>query len=118
MKIIIAGGRDFDNYGLLHSRMNRYLQDTDLRKVVIVSGGAKGADELGELYADGKGLPMVRYRANWALHGKAAGPIRNKLMAERADALVAFWNGCSRGTGHMIDTMRKLGKPVRVVRYD
>ncbi len=115
MRIIVAGGRDFGDY----SRMVEYL-DMALSSVTvdcIVSGCARGADSLGERYAAERGYSIVRYPADWAVHGKAAGPLRNRLMAANADALVAFWDGNSRGTADMIDVARAGGLRVRVVRY-
>lgn len=80
----------------------------------VVSGGAQGVDASGEAIAELHGIPVKVFRADWKKHGKAAGPIRNAEMASYADALVAVWDGKSRGTGNMIDTMQTLGKPVYV----
>jgi len=115
MKVIIAGGRDFMDYGLLKTKCDGFFRNS--KGVEIVCGKAKGADSLGELYANENGLPLHEFPANWNMHGKAAGPIRNEEMGNFGDALVAFWDGKSRGTKHMIDYMKGLGKPVRVVHY-
>lgn len=80
----------------------------------VVSGCAKGGDRLGELYAEAMGLKVHRFRADWNKYQSAAGPIRNEEMGRFADALIALWDGESRGTGHMIRFMRSLGKPVVV----
>ena len=61
---------------------------------------------------------MHNNRAFVVAHDKAAGPIRNRQMAEYADYLIAFWDGESRGTRNMIETMKKLGKHGVVIRYD
>lgn len=112
-KVIVAGSRDFNNYLLLRDRLDYYLQNkTD---VVIVSGTAKGADTLGEMYAVERGLKIERYPADWS-KGKHAGYLRNLKMAENAHALIAFTNG-SRGTGHMIDIAKQKGLPVRTVYF-
>ena len=83
MRVIIAGGRDCNNYTLLLDT----IVDFDQEIVIVVSGQAAGADQLGERYARENGIPIDSYPAQWELHGKAAGSIRNKLMAENADAL-------------------------------
>lgn len=118
-KVIIAGGRHFSNYELLKERCDYYLQNK-LRegRVVIISGHATGADALGERYAQERGLACEQYPADWEAYGRAAGPIRNEEMAELANALIAFWDGVSRGTKNMIDTAKSKGLKVSVVRYD
>jgi hypothetical protein len=81
---------------------------------VVVSGTARGADQHGEAWAVLRGLGIERYAADWGKHGKAAGPIRNRQMAENAEALIAVWDGMSRGTKNMIDTAKSLGLRVFV----
>lgn len=74
----------------------------------IVSGTARGVDQLGEEYAEEHGLDIERFPANWEEHGRQAGPIRNTEMAEYADALVAIHVNDSRGTADMIDTATEI----------
>ena len=114
MKVIVAGGRDFDNYELLKEKLDFYFKDIT---PVIVCGEAKGADLLGRRYAEEKGLDILSYPAEWEKYGKSAGFRRNEQMAANATALVAFWDGKSKGTKHMIDTMKRLNKPIRIVYY-
>jgi hypothetical protein len=114
-KVIVAGGRDFDNYDLLVEKLDALLKNKE--EVEIVSGNARGADYLGEKYAKEKGYQIKDFPADWEKYKKAAGPIRNKEMSEYADATVCFWDGESRGTKHMIDTSKKKGLPTRVVNY-
>lgn len=83
---------------------------------VVLSGGARGIDKMGEDWAVQHGLPIDIYPALWNKHGKAAGPIRNARMAENADALVAFWDGESRGTRNMIEEAKRRGLKVMEVR--
>ncbi len=85
--------------------------------IVIVSGTARGADRLGERYARERGYEIRQFPADWLNDEKKAGPIRNAKMADNADALIAFWDGTSRGTKNMIDTARRKGLAVRVVNY-
>lgn len=114
MKVIIAGGRRFRDLRLLSQTMKRL----DLDPSLIISGGAKGADSLGEQWAATNGVAVRRFKAEWNKHGRAAGPVRNSLMAKLADVAVVFWDGESRGSADMIEQMRKLGKRVEVVRFN
>ena len=115
MKIIIAGSRSFTNYPFLYLKCSFLIgEHTD---VSIVSGTAHGADRLGERFAKAKGFRIERFPANWEKYGKRAGYIRNEEMAKFSDCLIAFWDGKSRGTGHMIDLARRSGLKVRVVRF-
>jgi glycerophosphoryl diester phosphodiesterase len=115
MKVIIAGGRTFTDYGLLCQSADRALSKQT--EVEIVSGTAKGADLLGERYAADRGYPVKKFPADWDRYGKSAGYRRNAEMAEYADALIAFWDGTSRGTKHMIDLAHERGLKVRVISY-
>ena len=110
MKVIIAGGRDIHDYQLVLDA----IEEANIRIDVVVSGGAKGVDALGERYADEMNLTLHVYPADWARNGRAAGPLRNAKMAEHADALIAIWDGKSRGTKNMIETARKRGLVVYV----
>lgn len=118
-KVIVAGGREFNDYGLLCQTCDRMLsQKQRTHSIVIVSGTARGADTLGERYAQERGYSIEQYPADWEHAGKAAGLIRNAQMASVADALIAFWDGQSRGTAHMIELARKHELQVRVVPFN
>lgn len=117
-RVIIAGSRSFSNYDLLREHCLSLLHDKMQRNVVvIVSGHAHGADLLGERFAKEFGLPCEHHPANWKAFGKAAGLIRNAEMAKNADALIAFWDGKSRGTSHMINFARRKGLDVSIIDY-
>lgn len=117
-RVIIAGGRDFQDYDLVQKKVGYYLQNKlKSDTVIVVSGHATGSDTLGERYAREHDLKCELYPADWNTHGKAAGPIRNAQMADVAQALIAFWDGESRGTKNMIDTAKAKGLKVVVVRY-
>lgn len=118
-KIIIAGGRDFSNYSLLKEKVDFYLSEAIAAgdEIVIVSGKANGADSLGEKYAIEKGYSIDEHPAKWNELGKRAGYVRNEEMAKVAHALIAFWDGKSKGTKHMIDLAKKYNLHVRVVNY-
>lgn len=113
MKVIIAGGRDFSDYETLSSNCDRILQN--VKKVEIISGRCSGADELGERYARERGYKIKLFPAQWGTLGRKAGPIRNKQMAEYSDALIAFWDGESKGTGGMIGLAEENGLQINVV---
>lgn len=115
-KIIIAGGRDFNDYELLLNSVWPILKGNT--NIEIVSGCASGADKLGEKFAESFGLPISKFPADWNKHGRSAGPIRNKKMAEYANELIAFWDGKSKGTKNMIETANKMGLIVNTIIYD
>ncbi len=111
MKTIIAGSRSFINFNI----MNRHLESLKPNISEVVSGGARGADDLGELWGLRNKIPCKVFYADWSL-GNSAGIQRNRLMGDYADSLIAFWDGTSPGTKHMIDYMTSLNKPVNVVK--
>ena len=118
-KVIIAGSRGFSNYKLLKEKCNEYLREKRKEyNIIIISGGARGADTLGEKYAQDEGFSLEKFPANWNKFGKSAGFKRNEQMAEVADALIAFWDGKSHGTKHMIEIMENKKLLVRVVNYE
>lgn len=96
MKLAVVGTRTFAREDILTAYLDRRrLADPSL---VIISGGAPGADRLAAEYARRFGLPLLQFRADWALHGRRAGPIRNRQIVASADELVAFWDEASPGT--------------------
>ena len=119
-KLIVAGGRDFrDGFILSHEIMHLAYGPLDDRNVSIVTGMARGADKLAWEFARVHGVKCYEYPANWREHGRRAGILRNEQMGRFADGLLAFWDGQSRGTRHMIQFMQETqGKPVWVFRYD
>lgn len=111
MKIIIAGGRDFTEYNTLKEECDKIIQRLQATDITIVSGHANGADKLGEKYALEREYSLEIFPADWKTHGRAAGPVRNREMAEYADILIAFWDARSRDTKNMIDQaqLNKVG---------
>ena len=117
-KVVIAGSRGFSNYKLLYEKCNDILREkSKTHNIIVVSGHAKGADTLAEKYANDKGFDLEIYPADWKKFGKAAGFKRNEKMAEFADGLIAFWDGKSHGTQHMIKIAGEKGINTRVVKY-
>ena len=116
-KVIIAGTRTFEDYDFLCRYADKKLSQI-VGGVEIVSGGARGADALGERYARDRGYDLKVFPADWNRYGKRAGYLRNRQMAEYADALLAFWDGRSRGTRNMIDEAIARGLKVGVKIYE
>jgi L-alanine-DL-glutamate epimerase-like enolase superfamily enzyme len=114
-RVIVAGSRTFDDYPLLKEVLDKELKG--FGNVTIVSGTAEGADRLGEQYAFFRSLPVERYPANWTQHGRSAGMVRNTKMAEVSHVLVAFWDGVSSGTKHMINVAKEKGLKVVVIKF-
>ena len=84
---------------------------------IILSGLAKGADTLAVRYADEQDFQCLGYTADWGQFGKSAGIRRNAQMADNADALIAFWDGSSRGTKNMIEQAQAKGLQIRIIKY-
>ncbi len=115
IKVIIAGGRDFDDFKRLCKVCDDVLKDQN--KVEIVSGAYKGADLLGERYAAERNYPIKQFPAHWCQYGKSAGLKRNTEMAAYADVLIAFWDEESKGTKHMIELAEQAGLKVKVIYF-
>lgn len=112
-KVIIAGSRTFTDYEFLKRKCDIVLVNKE--DIEIVSGAARGADKLGEQYAKERNYLLKHFPADWDTHGKGAGFKRNNEMALYADALIAFWDGKSHGTKHMIEVAENICLPVRVI---
>ena len=120
-KVIIAGSRDFDNFiSAEHNLLSFFkafgIHSTDIE---IISGGARGADKMGEKFANRYGIKLTVFPAQWDKYGKSAGIIRNAEMAQYAKGgiLFAFWDGESRGTKNMIDTAKRNKMTVVIFEY-
>lgn len=107
----VIGGRDFNDYLLLCTTLDKYPIH------VIVSGGAKGADSLGEKYAKERDIQTIIFYPDWDRFGKSAGYKRNKQIVESSEIVIAFWDGVSKGTKHSIDIARQLGKELIIINY-
>lgn len=116
-KVIIAGGRDFNNYEFLKSKCDSILKNKNLDEIEIVSGCANGVDSLAIKYALEYNYKLTKFPADWNKFGKSAGYVRNTQMADYADALIAIWNGESKGTKHMIEIANARKLLVRIIYY-
>lgn len=112
MKVIIAGSRT------LELDLTDIVKASGFTVTTVVEGGARGIDYAARMWAEANNIPVITMKADWDLYGNAAGPVRNEDMANIADALIAVWDGSSRGTQHMIRAMNKKKKPVYIHRVD
>lgn len=117
MRLIIAGSRTFKDYSLLKEKVNDLLSELMQPVEAIVSGTAKGADQLGERYAKEYGYKIKQFFPDWSAHGMSAGFKRNKQMAEYATHCICFWDGDSRGTEMMIELSQKNRLPTKVILF-
>lgn len=116
MRLIIAGGRNFEDWDLFEEVMGQFKPDNI--EAVLSGHCSTGADKMGERWAKRHGIPVELYPAQWDKYGKKAGFMRNNEMAADADALMAFWDGVSPGTGMMIKLAREQELKVRVCYYN
>jgi hypothetical protein len=112
MKVLVTGSRSWTNKEIIKKAI-QYSGAT-----TIIHGVANGADNIANNVALELGLPTILYPANWAKYGRSAGIVRNRMMLDREkpDLIVAFWNGTSRGTQHMIDYARMKGYNVVIYK--
>ena len=114
MRVVIFGSRGITDMAILEQA----IKQASFHITTIISGGAKGADALGEAYANAHNIPLEIYKPDWKKYGRKAGPLRNEQMAKLADAGIGLWDGQSRGTRHMHSYMQKIGKPVYCKIFD
>ena len=107
MKVLVTGGRDFDDQNLVDTTLNRLHNESPIQ--YLIHGAAKGADQAAGDWARVNNVHEIKCPSDWRRYGRAAGPIRNKSMLDnhRPDLLVAFPGG--KGTAHMIELARKAG---------
>ncbi len=114
MKIIVCGGRDYDNYSRLYHILDDLNDEAPISHIIV--GGASGADHWGEAWAYHNRIPFTVFKTDWKTHGRAAGPIRNERMLKegKPDLVVAFPGG--RGTRNMVSLAKASG--VEVIEID
>ena len=117
-RLIVAGGRDFNAHKLLANKLIKITSE-DLKDYIvsIVSGMARGADMMAYDFAIQHQVAIYEFPANWDKFGKSAGYRRNAEMANFSQGLLAFWDGKSHGTKHMIDAARSKKLLVKIVKY-
>jgi cysteine synthase len=106
-RYLICGGREFEDYALMEKALRALILHPE--DAVVIQGAARGADTLAARWAQCNGVPCEAYPANWELHGRAAGPIRNQQMLDegKPDVVIAFPG--SAGTRDMVMKARKAG---------
>jgi len=112
MNILIAGSRNFNDYNFLKEEVNNILINK-YDNITIISGCAKGVDKFGEKFAAEYNINVLKFPAQWDLHGKKAGYLRNEEMVnflnKENDFAIFFWDGESKGTTHTINLCKKKG---------
>jgi hypothetical protein len=112
MRTIIAGSRTITDYNIVKEA----IEKSGFEITTILCGMAKGVDQLGKRYGEEKEIPIEKFPANWEIYGKMAGYFRNEQMGRNADALIAIWDGESKGTKQMIGIARLLKLKVFVYK--
>lgn len=112
-RVLVCGSRSWTDHRAIGARLAKLADGTR-----ILHGGARGVDTLAGQFANALGFPVSVYFADWEMHGKAAGLIRNQKMLDegRPCLVIAFWDGTSRGTKDMIARAEKAGVLVEVHR--
>lgn len=111
MKVIIAGSR----FIIDPNRVIEAIQKSSFDISEVVCGMARGVDTIGLEWAKNNNIPVKEFPADWDKFGKSAGYRRNLDMGNYADCLIAIWDTKSKGTGHMINIMQQLKKPIFVL---
>lgn len=112
MKIAVVGSREFSDKDFVQGITYKLIRDGELTE--FISGGARGVDSWAQEIANDFKLKKTIFKPDWDKYGKSAGFLRNKLIVEEADMVIAFWNGKSNGTKHSIDLAIKAGKPINI----
>lgn len=116
-RIVVAGCRDYEDYDGAKAYIEMCIkQIREKYTLIFLSGGCKGADMLGERYANENGFRIERYPADWQKYGKSAGPKRNLQMVKACDYVICFWDGKSHGTASLISFAKEFKKPLKVKR--
>jgi hypothetical protein len=116
LHLAIIGSRTFHNYTLFKESIDPIWWDNP--HMTIVSGGAKGADSLAARYAKERNLNIIEYWPDYLMYPKKIAPLRrNVLIIEKADRVVAFWDGSSPGTAYSMQLARNSNKPLIIVRF-
>lgn len=113
MKTIIAGSREILGLRGL-DEVEQAIRESEFDITEVVCGCAKGVDELGLVWGTNHDINVKRFPAQWHKFGNSAGPQRNIEMARYADALIAVWNGSSKGTAHMIKVAKMQSLKVHI----
>lgn len=111
MKVAVIGSRTFSDYKLVKETLST------INITLLVSGGAIGADSLGEQYAKLNGIPTKIFYPDWKKYGKKAGFIRNSDIINESEMVIAFWDGKSKGTLDSIKKAEELNKNILIIKF-
>src|SRR5688572_7418190 len=100
MRVLVCGGRDYDNALRVFFQLDSLRRQHDF--LIVIQGGANGADKLAREWCMRRQVSFVTVEAEWETHGKAAGPMRNQKMLDlyEPEIVLAFPGG--RGTADMV----------------
>ena len=116
-RIVVAGSRHYNDYNQAKECIEKLIKNIKKEyELVFVSGCCKGADKIGERFAQENGFKTEYYPAQWEKYGLSAGPKRNMQMAQISDYVICFWDGKSKGTYSMIRCCKKLNKNIRIIK--
>jgi hypothetical protein len=118
MKLLIAGSRNFEGGYKFDMRLIEFMMEHGRPSEVVCGMCATGADKEAVMWAKRNKITVREFPANWSKHNKAAGPIRNREMAQYCDRAIIFWDAKSRGTKNMIEELQKANKPYNVVYHN
>lgn len=114
-KIVIGGCRYFNDYSVFKSYVDFCLSNIKTKgELIILSGHCLGTDLMAEKYSYENGYNLEIYPAKWEMYGRSAGPKRNKIMVDKSDYVIVFWDRKSKGTKNLIDISREQSKPLRI----
>lgn len=113
IKLAIIGSRSFSSY----NDLDIAIKDLNFDLALIISGGARGADQLAESWANAKKIAFKAILPQWKKYGKGAGIVRNQLIVEEADFCLIFWDGESLGTKSTIALCEKLEKSFKLILF-
>jgi hypothetical protein len=118
MRLLVCGGRNYENWDLMKDVLDNFLQNNNID--VLIEGEAKGADSMAREWAEDRGIPVMKFPANWMKYGRAAGPLRNKQMLNDGKPHYAFAfydrpRAESRGTANMVGQLKAAGIPVEEI---
>lgn len=118
MRIGIVGSRSITDYDIISKNFFEYLSKNNLEisDIEICSGGATGVDSLAKKLSIDYNIPIQEYLPDWKRYGRSAGIIRNGIIVDNSDIILAFYDGESKGTLSTINNARKKNKDVIIYK--
>jgi hypothetical protein len=113
MVVAVIGSRSCNDISFVFSALDEVSKEHPITK--IISGGARGADSFGKMWADKYNIPTTIFYPNWVVYGKRAGFMRNIDIIENSEFVLAFWDGVSKGTRHSIEIAKDRKIPFIVL---